>query len=85
MAIRPRKWLDRKLRERAFRRWSEVAENAAGFGPLRKRALREEAISLRRQLDLVLMRTDLQTGLSRDGLIARLADCLTQPDGPGAN
>ena len=26
-----------------------------------------------------------QTGLSRDGLIARLADCLTQPDGPGAN
>ena len=26
-----------------------------------------------------------QTGLRRDGLIARLADCLTQPDGPGAN
>ena len=26
-----------------------------------------------------------QTGLSRNGLIARLADCLTQPDGPGAN
>ena len=26
-----------------------------------------------------------QTGLSRDGLIARLADCLTQPDDPGAN
>ena len=26
-----------------------------------------------------------QPGLSRDGLIARLADCQTQPDGPGAN
>lgn len=70
MAIRPRKWLDRKLREAAYRRWSHVAEIAAGLGTVRKRSLREEALVLRRKLDLVLIRTDRRIELGREALSA---------------
>lgn len=68
MAIRPRKWLDRKLREYGYRRWSALAEIAGGLGPLRKRVLRDEAQALRRKLDLVLIRTDGLIEVGRDAL-----------------
>lgn len=70
MAMRPRKWLDRVARERAHRGWAELARSKLDFGSGRRRALREEAIDLRRKLDLFLMRTDQRRDLARESLDA---------------
>lgn len=70
MAVRPRKWLDRITRERAHQGWAELARSKLDFGLNRRRILREEAIALRRKLDLFLMRTDQRLDLSRESLDA---------------
>nr|WP_294924244.1 DUF6478 family protein [uncultured Paracoccus sp.] len=70
MAFRPRKWLDRVTRERAYRGWSELAVSGEGLGMARKRLLREHAFALRRKLDLFLIRTDRRNELAREELDA---------------
>lgn len=70
MAFRPRKWLDRVIRERAYRGWSELAVSGEGLGMARKRLLREHAFALRRKLDLFLIRTDRRNELAREELDA---------------
>ncbi len=68
MAMRPRKWFDRVIRERAYRRWSDLADVAGGVGTARRRQLREDAVALRRKLDLFLMRSDGNVEHGRDQL-----------------
>lgn len=76
MAMRPRKWLDRVTRERAYRGWADLARSKLEFGLSRQRSLRDEALALRRKLDLFLMRTDQRRDLARESL-----DALHLPEG----
>lgn len=70
MAVRPRKWLDRKTRERAQRHWAEMAEDVEFMGPGRIRGLTEEALALRASLNRFLMRGDRKAAVSRAALEA---------------
>ena len=70
MAFRPRRWLDRMMRERAQRGWSELARARPDVGNARRRVLRDEAVALRRKLDLFLMRTDRRNELATHNLDA---------------
>lgn len=65
-----RRWFDRIARERASRRWAELAEAKQALGQARRRILRDEAVALRRKLDRFLIRTDRQAELSREALDA---------------
>lgn len=68
MAMRPRKWLERKTRERALRHWGALAEGVAGMGPSRLRNLRAEALGLRANLDRFLIHSDRRAERSRVAL-----------------
>lgn len=70
MAVRPRKWLDRKARERAQAQWAEMAESVEFMGPARIRNLTEEAMALRASLNRFLMRGDRKATVSRAALEA---------------
>ncbi|WP_312529488.1 DUF6478 family protein [Paracoccus sp. (in: a-proteobacteria)] len=70
MAMRPRKWFDRVIRERAYRRWSDMAAATSGLGVVQRRNLREDAFALRRKLDLFLMHSDTHVERSRESLDA---------------
>lgn len=70
MAMRPRKWIERKTREGARRQWSALAETAETLGPGRLRHLREEALDLRASLDRFLIRADRRAARSRQALDA---------------
>lgn len=76
MAMRPRKWLERKTRERALRQWAEMAESVEFMGPGRIRNLTEEAMALRASLNRFLMRGDRKAAVSRVAL-----DALSLPGG----
>ena len=58
MALRARKWLERKTRERAFGQWAEMAESVEFMGPGRIKRLTDEALALRASLNRFLMRGD---------------------------
>ncbi|SMO79439.1 DUF6478 family protein [Paracoccus laeviglucosivorans] len=71
MAVRPRKWLERKTRERAQRQWADMAESVEFMGWNRIRGLTDEALALRASLNRFLMRGDSKAAVSRmalDGL-----------------
>lgn len=70
MAMRPRKWIERKTRERALRHWADLAETAEALGPGRLRSLRDEALGLRASLDRFLIRADRRAVRSRAALDA---------------
>ncbi|AGT07663.1 DUF6478 family protein [Paracoccus aminophilus] len=70
MALPARTWFDRILRERANRRWAELADDKQGLASSRKRMLREEALVLRRKLDQFLQRTDRRAEISGEALDA---------------
>lgn len=70
MAVRPRKWLERKTRERSQRQWAEMAESVEFMGPGRIRDLTEEALTLRGSLNRFLMRGDRKAAMSRAALDA---------------
>lgn len=70
MAVRPRKWLQRKTRERARGLWAEMAESVEFMGPGRIRALTEEALALRASVNRFLMRGDRKASFSRTALDA---------------
>lgn len=70
MAMRPRKWIERKTRERALLQWSALAEQAESLGAGRLRALRDEAVGLRGSLDRFLIRADRRAARSRAALDA---------------
>lgn len=76
MAVRPRKWLQRKVRERAGRQWAGMAEDVEFMGPGRIRRLTDEALALRASLNRFLMRGDRKAALSRAAL-----DALPLPGG----
>lgn len=76
MAMRPRKWLDRKARERAQAQWADMAESVEFMGPARIRNLTEEAVALRASLNRFLMRGDRKAAVSRAAL-----DALPLPGG----
>ena len=68
MAIRPRRWLDRRARERALAQWAEMAESVEFMGPGRIRALTDEALALRASINRFLMRGDRKAAVSRAAL-----------------
>ncbi|HWL55416.1 MAG TPA: DUF6478 family protein [Paracoccus sp. (in: a-proteobacteria)] len=70
MALRTRKWLERKTRERAFRQWAEMAESVEFMPPGRIRGLTDEALALRASLNRFLMRGDRKSAVSRAALSA---------------
>jgi len=70
MAIRPRSWLERKIRERALRQWSRLADGAEAMGPGRLRHLREEALELRGSVERFLIHADRRAARSRAALDA---------------
>ena len=70
MAMRPRKWIERKTRERALRQWAALAEGAESLGAGRLRGLRDEALGLRASLDRFLIRADRGAAVSRAALDA---------------
>lgn len=70
MAVRPRRWLDRITREAGHRAWAKAAQSRQVLGPAARRRLRDEAIALRRKLDLFLMRTDRRSELAAVSLDA---------------
>ncbi|MDQ7775369.1 MAG: DUF6478 family protein [Paracoccus aminovorans] len=70
MAMRPRKWIERKTREGALRQWTALADQAEGLGPSRLRNLRDEALGLRASLDRFLIRADRRAARSRAALDA---------------
>lgn len=70
MAMRPRKWIERKTREGALRQWTALAEQAETLGPTRLRGLRNEAMGLRASLDRFLIRADRRAARSRAALDA---------------
>lgn len=70
MVVRPRKWLDRITRERGHRAWTKLAQSRQNLGVASRRRLRDDAISLRRKLDLFLMRTDRHAELAAVSLDA---------------
>ncbi|MEF9606057.1 DUF6478 family protein, partial [Paracoccus sp. PXZ] len=68
MAIRPRKWLERKTREQALRQWTALAKGVEALGPARLRHLRDEALDLRGSLDRFLIEADRHAARSRAAL-----------------
>lgn len=70
MAVRPRKWFERKTRERSQLQWAEMAESVEFMGPGRIRGLTEEALALRASLNRFLMRGDRKAAMSRTALDA---------------
>ncbi|UFS65335.1 DUF6478 family protein [Paracoccus denitrificans] len=68
MAIRPRKWLERKARERVARQWTALARGVETLTPARLRNLRDEALGLRGDLDRFLVGTDRRAARSRAAL-----------------
>lgn len=70
MAVRPRKWLERKARERAQRQWSEMAESVEFMSQGRIRGLTDEALTLRASLNRFMMRGDRKAAVSRTALDA---------------
>lgn len=70
MAMRPRKWLERKTRERALHQWCALAEGVDNIGASRMRHLRDEALGLRANLDRFLVRSDRRAERSRAALDA---------------
>lgn len=70
MAFRPRKWLERKARERALGQWMRLSESVEALGPGRLRGLRDEALGLRASLDRFLIRADRRAALSQAALDA---------------
>lgn len=70
MAVRPRRWLERKTRERALGQWTRLSENVETLGPARLRNLRDEALGLRASLDRFLIRADRRAALSQAALDA---------------
>ena len=70
MAIRPRKWLERKTREQALRQWTALAKGVEALGPARLRHLRDEALDLRGSLDRFLIEADRHAARSRAALDA---------------
>lgn len=76
MAIRPRKWLERKAREQVLRQWTALATGIEALGPASLRHLRSEALDLRGNLDRFL------TGADRHAVRSRAAlDALPLPGG----
>ncbi|MFT4013378.1 MAG: DUF6478 family protein [Paracoccus sp. (in: a-proteobacteria)] len=70
MAMRPRKWLERRTREAAARQWAAMAEDVEFMSRGRIRGLTDEALSLRSSLNRFLMRGDRKATLSRAALAA---------------
>ncbi|RCW84081.1 DUF6478 family protein [Paracoccus lutimaris] len=76
MGMRPRKWLERKARERAHRQWGELSENVDRIGAAQLHRLRDEALGLRGSLNRFLSGTDRRAQVSR-----RALDALSLPGG----
>ena len=70
MAVRPRKWLERKTRERASGQWMRLSNDVQALGQARLRSLRDEALALRASLDRFLIRADRRAALSQAALDA---------------
>ncbi|MBA4492526.1 DUF6478 family protein [Paracoccus sp. S1E-3] len=68
MAFRPKRWIDRVLRQRAEAQWARLSEGGAGLRSGRLRYLRDEAAALRQSLDRFLLQSDHRLATSRAGL-----------------
>ena len=68
MAFRPRSWIDRILRQRADAQWARLSEGASGLRSGRLGYLRDEAATLRRNLDRFLLQSDRRLAVSRADL-----------------
>lgn len=68
MAFRPKRWIDRVLRQRAEAQWARLGEAGAGLRGARLGDLRDEAAMLRRDLDRFLIQSDQRLAISRAGL-----------------
>ncbi len=68
MAFRPRSWIDRILRQRAEAQWARLSEGASGLRSGRLGYLRDEAATLRRNLDRFLLQSDRKLAVSRADL-----------------
>ena len=68
MAFRPKRWIDRILRQRAEAQWARLSDSCAGLGTGRLGYLRDEAAALRRNLDSFLLQSDHRLATSRAGL-----------------
>lgn len=68
MAFRPKRWIDRVLRQRAEAQWARLSDSTAGLRSGRLAYLRDEAAMLRRNLDRFLMQSDHRLAISRAGL-----------------
>ena len=65
MAFRPKRWIDRVLRQRAEAQWARLSDSTAGLRSGRLAYLRDEAAMLRRNLDRFLMQSDHRLAISR--------------------
>ncbi|GLK65484.1 hypothetical protein F8A10_03610 [Paracoccus kondratievae] len=70
MAIRPDKWLERRVRERALQQWTRLGNGVGTLSSASLRHLRDDAIALRSRLDRFLIRADERAARSRAALDA---------------
>lgn len=68
MAFRPRRWIERRVREAASRQWTEFSEMADLLSQARLNYLRGQALSLRTVLDRFVMRAERRAVRSRAAL-----------------